>query len=164
VSEGTELWGLRCRCSDDLLRTTLARYEDSDTFDHLRGGRSAFGEEDIGVNGSIESIDGAGDDHRRQARMELFGAADEFVAVHLRHDEVAEDEIERAGEILIEKGQRLLRAVSSDDAIATSFEEEGADGENLFVVIYAEDGLLGAHAVSLLPDTTLWWLAADGPV
>jgi hypothetical protein len=33
----------------------------------------------------------------------------------------------------------------------------------LFVVIYAEDRLLGAHAVSLLPDATLWWLAADRP-
>jgi hypothetical protein len=34
----------------------------------------------------------------------------------------------------------------------------------LFVVIYAEDRLLGAHAVSLLPDATLWWLTADRPV
>lgn len=116
------------------------------------------------MNGSIEGIDGTGDDHRGQAGMELLGAADEFVAVHLRHDEIAEDEIERAGKILIKDGERLLRAVGSDDAIATSFEEEGADGENLFVVIYAENRLLGAHAVSLLPDTTLWWLAADGPV
>jgi hypothetical protein len=33
----------------------------------------------------------------------------------------------------------------------------------LFVVIYTEDRLLGAHAVSLLPDATLWWLAADRP-
>jgi hypothetical protein len=34
----------------------------------------------------------------------------------------------------------------------------------LFVIVYAENGLLGAHAVSLLPDTTFWWLAADEPV
>jgi hypothetical protein len=34
----------------------------------------------------------------------------------------------------------------------------------LFVVIYAENRLLRAHTVSLLPDATLWWLAADGPV
>jgi hypothetical protein len=33
----------------------------------------------------------------------------------------------------------------------------------LFVVIYAEDRFLGAHAISLLPEATLWWLAADGP-
>jgi hypothetical protein len=33
----------------------------------------------------------------------------------------------------------------------------------LFVVIYAEDRLLGAHAVSLLPEATLWGLAADRP-
>jgi hypothetical protein len=33
----------------------------------------------------------------------------------------------------------------------------------LFVVVYAEDRLLGAHAVSLLPEATLWWLAADRP-
>jgi hypothetical protein len=34
----------------------------------------------------------------------------------------------------------------------------------LFVVINTENRLLGAHAVSLLPDTTFWWLSADGPV
>ena len=59
--------------------------------------------------------------------------------------------------------QRFLCGIDRDDAIATGFEKEGADGEHLFVVIYAEDRLLGAHAVSLLPEATLWWLAADGP-
>lgn len=111
---------------------------------------------------AVEGIDGAGDNHRGQAGMELFGSTNQLVAVHLRHDEIAKDEIQRAWEILIEDGQRFLCAAGSDDTIATGFEQEGADGENLFVVIYAENRLLGSHAVSLLPDTTFWWLAADG--
>ena len=40
--------------------------------------------------------------------MELFGAADELVAVHLGHDEVAEKKIERAGERLLDNFERLL--------------------------------------------------------
>jgi len=79
------------------------------------------------MEGAIEGIDGAGDDHRGQAGMKLFGATDEFVAVHLRHDEVAEDEIQCAGKVLVENGQRLLRAVSGDDTVATGFEKEGAN-------------------------------------
>src|ERR1700748_3464877 len=59
--------------------------------------------------------------------------------------------------------QRLLCARHSDDAIATGFQQEGTDGEDLFVIVYAKDGFLRAHAFSLLPDATLWWLAADGP-
>ena len=54
--------------------------------------------------------------------------------------------------------------IHCDDAVAAGFEEEGSDREDLFVVIDAENRLLRAHAVSLLPDGTLWWLAADGPV
>ena len=96
--------------------------------------------------------------------MELLGAANQFVAVHLRHQEIAEDQIERAGKGSLEDFERLLRVIDCDDAVTTGFEKEGADRENLFVVVYAENRLLGAHAVSLLPEATLWWLAADGPV
>ena len=95
--------------------------------------------------------------------MELLGAANQFVAVHLRHQEVAQDQVERPGKRSLEDFQRFLCGIDRDDAVATGFEKEGADGEHLFVVIYAEDRLLGAHAVSLLPDATLWWLAADRP-
>jgi hypothetical protein len=34
----------------------------------------------------------------------------------------------------------------------------------LFVVINTENRFLGTHADSLLPDTTFWWFATDGPV
>ena len=96
--------------------------------------------------------------------MELLSAADQFVAVHLRHQEIAQDQVERAGKRSLKDFQRFLCGVDRDDAVATGFEKESADGEHLFVVIYAEDRLLGAHAVSLLLEATLWWLAADRPV
>ena len=87
--------------------------------------------------------------------MELFGATNEFVAVHLRHQEVAEEQIKRAGKRSLENLKRFLCRAGRDDAVAAGFEKEGADGENLFVVVYAEDRLLRAHAVSLLPECHL---------
>ena len=64
--------------------------------------------------------------------------------------------------------ERLLRAGCGDDAVAAGFEQEGADGEDLFVVVDAEDRLLGAHAVSLLPDAAVVagrgrWARAEVP-
>src|ERR1700757_2413147 len=95
--------------------------------------------------------------------MKLFGAAHQFIAVHLGHQEVAQDQVERAGKRSLEHLHRFLRGVDRDDAVATGFEQEGAYGEHLFVVVYAEDRLLGAHRVSLLPEAPFWWLAADRP-
>src|SRR5277367_6696584 len=96
--------------------------------------------------------------------MELFGAANKLVAVHLRHQEITQDQVECAGKRSFEEFQRFLCSRRCEDAVATGFEKEGADREDLFVVIYAENRLLRAHADSLLLDTTLWWLAADRPV
>ena|SRR5438067_826579 len=78
--------------------------------------------------------------------MELFRAAHQFVAVHLRHQEIAEEQVKRAGKRSLEHLNRFLRGVDRDDAVATGFEQEGAYGEHLFVIVYAEDRLLGAHA------------------
>jgi hypothetical protein len=164
VHERGYVCGLRGRRSYGLLGAAFASYENANALDHLSGRGGSFGEEDIGVEGAIEGIDSAGDDHRGQARMELFSAANQFVAVHLRHEEIAEDEVEAAGKRAFQGLERLLCGLHCDDSVSTGFEKKGADGEYLFVVIYAEDRLLGAHVVSLLPDATLWWLAADGPV
>jgi hypothetical protein len=110
------------------------------------------------VDGAIEGVDGAGDDHRGESGVKLLGATDEFVAVHLRHDEVAEQKIERAGEGLLHVLERLLSAGGGDDAIASGLQQKGADREDLFVVVYTENRFLRAHSVSLLPEATLWWL------
>ncbi|MCU1226958.1 MAG: Response regulator receiver protein [Edaphobacter sp.] len=122
---------------------SLSGYEDADTLDHLGGGAGSFGEEDIGAGGAVEGVDRAGDDHRGKAGVELLGAPDEFVAVHLGHDEVTEQEVERTGERLLHNLERLLRGESRDNAVASCFEEKGTDREYLFIVVYAEDCLLG---------------------
>ena len=147
-----------------LFGTALAGYEDADAFDHLCRRACALGEKDIGVKRAVEGVDGPGDDHRGKTRVELLGATDQFVTVHLRHQEIAENQVEGAGKRSLENFKRLLRCSYGDDAVTSGFEKEGADREDLFVIVYAENRLLGAHAVSLLPDATLWWLAADGPV
>ena len=93
---------------DGFFGAALAGYEDADAFDHLGRGAGALGEEDIGVESAVGGVDCAGDDHRRQAGMELLGAANEFVAVHLGHQEVAENQIERAGKAIARELKRFL--------------------------------------------------------
>ena len=44
-----------------------------------------------------------------------------------------------------------MGAVDRDHAIAAGFEEEGSDGEDLFIVIDAEDRFFRAHNFSVLP-------------
>lgn len=73
----------------------------------------------------------------------MFGTTDELIAVHLRHDEITEQEIERAGCGLLDDLKGVGRGERRDDAVAAGFEEEGANGEYLFVVVYAENRLLG---------------------
>jgi len=164
VRKGRYVRWLRRRRRGSFFGAAFAGYEDPDALDHLGRRASAFGQEDVGVQGAIEGVDSAGDDHRGQALMDLFGATNQFIAVHLRHQEIAQDQVECARKRSLKYLQRFLCGIDRDDAVATGFEKEGADREHLFVVVYAEDRLLGAHAVSLLPDATLWWLAADGPV
>lgn len=79
------------------LGAALAGYENSDALDHFGWRASSFGEEDICAAGAVERIDGARDDHGGQTGVKLLGATDEFVTVHLGHDEVAEEEVEAAG-------------------------------------------------------------------
>ena len=139
-----------------LLRSALAGYEDADALDHLGRRACTLGQEDIGTGRAIEGVDSAGYDHRGQTGLQLFSAADELIAVHLGHDEVAEKKIEGAGSGLLYNFKRLLRGERCNDAIASGFEEKSSDREYLLVVVYAENRLLGAHAVSLLPEATLW--------
>ena len=79
------------------------------------------------MESAVEGVDGAGDNHCRQAGVELFGAANQLVTIHLRHQEVAEDQIEGSGEGSLKNLKRLLCRARRDDAVATGFEKEGAD-------------------------------------
>jgi hypothetical protein len=76
------------------LGAAFASYEDPNAFDHFCGRRGTLGQEHVGVERAVEGVDGAGDDHGGESGMQLLGAANELVAVHLRHQEIAEDEIE----------------------------------------------------------------------
>lgn len=130
------------------LGATFARHEDTNALDHLGGGARTLGQEDIGRAGAIKCAYGAGDDHGGQTRMNLFGAAHQLIPVHLRHQEIAEEQIERTGDRLLNNLKRLLRCCYGDHAIAAGFKQEGTDRKNLFIVVNAEDRFLGAHAVS----------------
>jgi hypothetical protein len=126
-----------------LARAALASYEDADAFDHLCWRAGSFREEDVSRTSTIEGGDGAGDNHGRKRRLKMFGAAHELIAVHLRHEEIAEQEIERTGRGLFDDLERVTGGGGGNDAVAAGFEEEGSNREYLFVAVYAENRFLG---------------------
>lgn len=135
--------------------------EDADALDELGGGAGAFGEKGIGGATSVEVGDGAGGDHGGEGWAEVLGAADELVAVHTGHEEVAEKEVEGAGGGALDDLDGGVRGPGGEDAVAAGFEQKGADGQAGFVVVDAEDGLLGAHACwDFLPGSPLGLRAA----
>jgi len=147
---GDEGWqGLEDGRGDSLLGAALAGDEDADALEDLCGGAAALGQEDVGGAGTVEGVDSAGDDHGGEAGVELLGAAYELVAIHLGHDEVGEQEVEAAGRAVLDEVECLVRGGCGYDAVAACFEEELADGEDLFVVIDAKDALPGTHCSSL---------------
>ena len=58
------------------------------------GEQAPLGRKTSACTGAIEGVDSAGDDHCGQAGLQLLGATNQFVAVHLRHQEIAEQQIE----------------------------------------------------------------------
>lgn len=125
-----------------LLRATLAGDEDANSLDHLGGRADSLRQKDVGGTGAVKGCDGARDNHRRKSRVQLFGAAHELVAIHLGHVEIAEEEIKGARYGLLDDLKGVMGRDSRDDAVAARFQQEGADRECLFVVVYAEDRLL----------------------
>ncbi len=78
--------------------------------------------------------------------MQLFGSAHKLVAIHLWHMDIAEEKVEGAGERLLDHLKGVMSREGRDDSVAARFQQEGADREYLFVVVYAEDGLLGPQS------------------
>jgi len=56
---------LRGCLDDDLFGAAFARDQNADALDHLGRRGSSLGQEDVGVDGAVKGVDGAGDDHRR---------------------------------------------------------------------------------------------------
>ena len=77
-----------------LTGASLAGNEDADAFDHLGWRARSLGEEDIGCTGAIKGSDGSGDDHCGKRGLKMLGAAYQFVAIHLGHEEIAEQKVE----------------------------------------------------------------------
>ena len=119
----------------------LAGDENTDALDHLSRRGGSLGEKDIGGAGAIEGCDRVGDDHGRESGLEMFCTAHEFVAVHLWHEEVAEQKIEGARQGLLDDLEGLTGRDCGNDTVAACFEEEGANREHLFVVVDTEDRL-----------------------
>ena len=127
----------------DLARASFARDENTNAFDHLSGRARSLRQKGVGGAGAIECGDRAGDDHGGQAGLKVLCATNKLIAIHLRHDEITEQEVNRAESRLFDDLERVGRRERRDDAIAAGFKKEGAYGEHLFVVVYAKDRFLG---------------------
>lgn len=93
---GVEAGGLR-GWEHRFSRTAFAGDENPNAFEHFGRGASAFGQEYVCATGSVIRGDRSGDDHCGQGWVQLLGAAHQFIAIHLRHDEIAEQQIDGAG-------------------------------------------------------------------
>jgi hypothetical protein len=140
---------------DDFAWAAFAGDQDADAFEHFCRGAGAFGQKDVGASGAVVGGYGSGDKQGREGRVELFGAADQLVAVHLRHEEVAEEEVDGAGNGVGDGLDGVVGIIEGDYAIAAGFEKKGSDGENLLVVINAKNDFFRAHVYSVLPGSTM---------
>lgn len=109
------------------LGTALTSDQDSDALDHLGWRAASLRKKDIGAAGAVKRGNRAGNDHSRQTWMKLLGAADQLIAVHLRHQEVAQQQIDRAGSGFFYNVEGLFGRQSWDDAITACFEKEGSN-------------------------------------
>jgi len=128
--------------SQHLLGTALARDHDTDAFEHFERRARAFGEKGIGAVGSFKGFDGAADEDHRHVGRDLFHAPDEFVAIHLGHQEVTQYQIDAA---VAKDIERFFRRECGDYAVTTGFQEKFANGESLFIVVNAENYFSGPH-------------------
>ena len=146
---GVRLGGCRGGCRDlDSLGAAFAGDEDSDTLEELDGRRGTFGEEDVGASRAVIRGDGAGDDHGRETGVEILGPADQFITVHARHEEVTEKKIDGSGNCSCEVLERFVGSGYGNDPVTPGGEEKRAYRQDLFVIVYAKYGLLGAHGCS----------------
>ncbi len=77
--------------------------------------------------------------------MQLLCAPDQFVPVHLRHEEIAEEKVDGARNGAFEDLDRGLRGWDGENPVAAGFEKKGSDGEDGFVIVGTEDRLLGSQ-------------------
>lgn len=129
--------------TDVLLGSALAGDEDADALQHFAGGRGSLGEERVGTIAVVKDLDASADEDHGYFGGDFFHAADQFVAVDVGHDEVAEDQVDSAD---AESIHGFFSIAGGDDTVAAAgFEEELADGESLFIVVDAEDCFFWSH-------------------
>ena len=124
------------------LGAALADEQSADAFESFLRRALAFGEESVGAAGAFVVFYAAADDDSGDVGEDFFHLTDEFVAIGLGHDEVAENEIDAA---LFEAIERFVGIEGGANAVAAGFEHEFSNREGLFIVVYAEDCFSWAH-------------------
>src|SRR3984957_8488387 len=114
--------------------SAFSSHHDPDALQHLYRGTGALGQKRICAIGAIESLDASADENRRHFGSYLLHAADEFVSIHVGHDQIAQNQINAS---FSKKLQCLLAAGGGEHSIAAGFQQEFANGQVLLVVIDA---------------------------
>src|SRR6185437_14719780 len=134
-----------------LARTSFARNHHADALQHLKRRAGALGQKRVGTDGPLEVLDAAAQDDGRHLGSHGFHSAHQLVAVHLRHQQVAQYQVYiPCSEYFESVGSR----VGTQHAIPTRLQHKFANGKRLLVVIDAKDGLAWPHETSLLPRVT----------
>src|SRR5882757_1423455 len=125
-----------------LFGAALAGYHHTDALQHFNRRAGTLGQEGVGAIGAIECLHTPADQDRRHFRGQLLHAAHELVAVHVWHDQVAQNQIDPS---LAEQFQCLLTAGCRQHPVSSSLKHEFANGKSLFVVVDTQNSFLWAH-------------------
>ncbi len=99
------------------LRATITRMRSS--ISERRAG--ALGQEGVSAIGPLEGFDASADEDRRHLRSQLLHAANKLVAIHARHDEIAQDQVDAS---FTEQLQRPLAVKRDQNTITAGFQHK----------------------------------------
>ena len=153
--EGPRNGCVSCRAAavvDRPLGTAFANEQYADTFQQVRRLVHALGQKNVGERVALVDLDPPGNQDRRSVRGNRLDLLNQLRTVEAAgHDEVTEDQVHPAA---AEGFERLRTTAAGDDAVATRFQQDFANGKILFVVVDAEDRFLGFHDLTGRPPFT----------
>ncbi len=125
-----------------LLGAALTSAHDSNSFQNFGWCAGSLWQKSVCPIGSFERLNGRTDQDCRNFRRKLLHPPNQFIAVHIRQEQVTQNQINPA---IAEKLHRPLTGQRGHHTISPSFKHEFADRQRLIVVIYAQNCLFRPH-------------------
>ena len=140
--------GLVADAHGALAGTALAGAHDLDALEELLGRAVFLGQQGVGAMEVVAHLLGVTEQNHRNMGGDLLEADDQLFAVHLRHGEVRQDQIDGQ---FCEEADGLLAITCRYDAVAIGGQHKFKYGQILFIVVYAEDDFFRPHDVTNTP-------------